>query len=472
MPTRTGFAMIAAVGAVLMVAAAPAAGQVRDFTGHKFVRVRVDSAKDLERIKEAGGELLTCEPRPGTVDVHVGPGGMERLQQAGLSVKLLSADISDFMTRHLHRAAGAGPFDDYMPLADIQQFMYDLVAQRPDLCSVSTIGFSIENRPIQVLHITGPTGGNKPGVFYHGLQHCREWIGGAMVLYLANHLVTNYDTDPCIHDLVDGTNIYLVPCMNPDGYNYTWTTYRLWRKNRRYNGSGIYGVDLNRNWGVGWGGPGASSSPSDETYRGPSAFSEPETQAMRDFMIAHPEIRAHMDYHSYSELILWPNGYTSAEPPQPDRDVFYNVGYRMQELIQSVHGVYYEAGPIYSTIYPASGGSCDWSYGAEGIFGFSIELRPGPNDFSPGFELPPSEIIPTCEENLPAILNLTEFVTSDLMMESTSHALTQMSAGAAAPVSVHVTEYVGTTVPGSVTMHYRYAPGAAYTDVPMTSAGG
>jgi len=447
-----------------------AAAQVVDYSGHQAVRVHVDSPQDIARIEAAGGELLTCCPRPGLVDVRVPPGGLDRLVETGLAVKLVSADIGPAMSRHLHRAVGAGPFDDYMPLAELEQFAHDLAALRPDLCNVTTIGFSLQNRPIVVMHITGPTGGDKPGVFYHGLQHAREWITGPTVMYLANHLLTHYDTDPCIQDLVDRTHIYLSPCVNPDGYAYTWTNNRLWRKNRRHNGSGIYGVDLNRNWAFGWGGEGASSSPSNETYRGTGPFSEPETQVLSSFMSSHPEIRAYMDYHSYSQLILWPYGFTSSEPSEPDRGTFYAVGNRMQELIQSIHGEYYEPGPIYTTIYPASGGSVDWAYGARGIFGFTIELRPV--SFSPGFELPPEEIIPTCEENLPAILHLTEFASSDLQIASSSSALVQMTAGVVSPVTANVQVFAGAVVAGSVKVHYRYAAGAEFTELIMTPAGG
>jgi hypothetical protein len=177
-----------------------------------------------------------------------------------------------------------------------------------------------------------------------------------------------------------------------------------------------------------------------------------------------------MDYHSYSQLILWPFGATSAEPPEPDRGVFYSVGYRMQELIQSVHGEYYDPGPIYTTIYPASGGSVDWAYGVRGIFGYSIELRP--TSFSPGFELPPEQIIPTCEENLPAILHLTEFAANDLAIESSSGALAVMTAGQDSPVTANVQVYAGGLVAGGMKMHYRYAPGALFTEIVMAPAGG
>ncbi len=442
-----------------------------DYAGHKLVQIDVRSPTDLKQIHALGGEPMSCHPHPGLTAVRIPPEAMPALAASGLDYKILSDDIGPATKRHLHRGFRTGPFDDYMTFAEIQTFLYDLQAARPDLCSVSTIGFSLQNRPVMMLHITGPGGGgNKPGVFYHGLQHCREWITGPAILYLANHLVTQYDADPCIQDLVDRTDIYLAPCVNPDGYVYTWNSDRLWRKNRRLNYDGSYGVDLNRNWGVGWSGPGASGNPSDPTYYGTAPFSEPETQVLRSFILNHPSVRAYMDYHSYSQLILWPYGYANIEPPAPDDATFWTLGLEMQRLIQDVHGEYYEAGPIYSTIYQASGGSVDWVYGDQGRFGFTIELRP--DSPFPGFELPPDEIIPTCEENLPAILRLTEWASSDLTVTLPDGPPQYLTAGTDTPMTLKIEPSVSTLAPGTAKMYYRYHPDAPFTETSMTDLGG
>ena len=111
-------------------------------------------------------------------------------------------------------------------------------------------------------------------------------------VYFADALIQRYDLDPQIQALVDGVEFTIVPIVNTDGYVYSHVTERLWRKNRRDNGDGTFGVDLNRNWSVDWGGPGSAGNTASNTYRGPTPFSEPETQAIRDFVLAHPEIRA------------------------------------------------------------------------------------------------------------------------------------------------------------------------------------
>src|SRR5205085_9403103 len=145
------------------------------------------------------------------------------------------------------------------------------------------------------LRITGPgSTTNRPAGLWWGGQHAREWATVPLPEYCAEQLLTKYATDPHIQGLVNSVEFIFVPIMNPDGYDYTWTTTRLWRKNRHSGIAGCgttVGVDLNRNWGYQWGGEGASTACNNETYRGPSAFSEPETQVMRNFVQANPRIR-------------------------------------------------------------------------------------------------------------------------------------------------------------------------------------
>ncbi len=145
------------------------------------------------------------------------------------------------------------------------------------------------------------------------------------------------------------------------------------------------------------------------TYRGTAPFSEPETLALSQFITAHPEIVAYMDYHSYSQMILWPYGYTWEPVLEPDWTLFETLALEMQSLIQGVHGKYYTQGPIHGTIYQAAGTAVDWAYGEAGRLAYTIELRPVG---SPGFLLPADQIIPTCEENLPAILRMSEWAWS------------------------------------------------------------
>ena len=149
-----------------------------------------------------------------------------------------------------------------------------------------------------------------------------------MALYVIGELTSRYATDARVRGIVDAREIWIVPNVNPDGSEYDIADgrYRSWRKNRQPNpGSEFTGTDLNRNWGYRWGCCGGSSGAfALETYRGPSAFSAPETRALRDFVFSRviggvQQIKTSIDFHAYSELILWPYGHTRADTTvQPD----------------------------------------------------------------------------------------------------------------------------------------------------------
>ena len=282
-----------------------------------------------------------------------------------------------------------------------------LAAQRPDLAEGFTVGTSIEGRPIKGLRISNDAaypGRRKAGMVFGATQHAREWIAPMVTMYLAEALVTRYDTDPAIKGFVDRIEFLIVPVVNPDGYVYAWTTDRLWRKNRRdIAGSACFGIDLNRNWGYQWGLPnGSSGDPCNDLYRGTAAFSEPETAAMRDFIVARPWVRYVHDMHSYGQWLLQPWGYTSAPPPR--HETYEALGAAMAQLIHAVHGRTYVHGPTYTTLYPVSGSASDWAWGAEQAYSFVFELRGN------GFILPPDQIIPNSEEILPAALHLADWI--------------------------------------------------------------
>ncbi|MGD2110741.1 MAG: M14 family zinc carboxypeptidase, partial [Phycisphaerae bacterium] len=218
-------------------------------------------------------------------------------------------------------------------------------------------------------------GTDKPGLMYHGAQHGNEVMGAAVVAYMAEHLLTNYDTDPEVRALVDNVEWYLLTVMNPDGYS----------DNDRYNANN---ADLNRNWG----GPGANPNP----------FSQPETAAMRDFFLAHPNVRAHLDFHTFGRMILWPWGHTP--DPCVDDPTFRMIGDDMAALIFQSRGTDYDRrGPIYTTIYPVNGDSVGYTYGELGVWGIGFEL-------GYSHSMPTSEIIPTCQEMAPAMMYLAEFI--------------------------------------------------------------
>jgi hypothetical protein len=247
---------------------------------------------------------------------------------------------------------------------------------------------------------------DEPDILFMGGTHAREWISVEVPFYLALYLVDAYSTDPDVKQLVDSREIWIVPIVNPDGLEYSRTVDRNWRKNRRDNGDGTFGVDPNRNFGYKWGLAGSSGDSANESYRGVAPFSEPETQAIRDFVATYDFI-ASMSYHSYTQQVFYPWGYTNDAPPH--EEYLSTMATAMAHEIKQVHGKTYTPLQV-ADHYVASGDSDDWLYGVYTIAAFTIELRPRykwENGGKP-FELPEDEIIPTWEENKPAALYLIE----------------------------------------------------------------
>lgn len=250
---------------------------------------------------------------------------------------------------------------------------------------------------------------NEPEVLYSGCHHARELMSVEIPLMFATYLLQNYGTNPTVTNYVNTREIYCLPIVNPDGLAYVQANHAganstWWRKNRRNNGDGTYGVDLNRNYSYQWGYDNVGSSPStsNATYRGPSAFSEPETQALRNFC-ANREFTMWLSYHTYGELLLYPWGYISDFTP--DQKVFAALGAELGA------GTGYAVGnPALGTIYLTNGGSDDWAYGEiatkNRIFSFTPETN---NVGQGGFAPAESYIQPTFDLLLNMNLTLLEY---------------------------------------------------------------
>ncbi|MFM9995879.1 MAG: M14 family zinc carboxypeptidase [Phycisphaerales bacterium] len=455
-------------------------GGVR-YDGHKVVQVDVRTARELTTTLALTDDVWSHRVGiGGQVDVRVSPEQLAAMQQAGLRFTVMIEDVqaqidaeAARLAARAHWAPGDGPgfFDDFHTYDEHRAFLQDLVNQYPNLASMIVVGQSLEGRDIFGIRITGPgSTANRPAAFYNAAQHAREWATPPVIAYIAEQLLTNYATDCRIQQLVDSVEFHLVPFVNPDGYVYTWTpNNRLWRKNRKPPpaGSTCFGVDTNRNWGYQWGGQGASTDPCSETYRGVAGFSEPETQAVRDYVSANPRFRSAMDFHSYSQLVMSPWAYTDALPP--DHPTFAMLNTRMQQAIESTYGLVYAAGPIFTTIYPASGGAVDWFYGAEGVYAFTIEVRPTGN---PGFLLPPDQILPNAIENYNAILELAGFTGDALLFELPSGPPATVPPNTPTPVQVAISSGSGAYYTGSGRLHSRIGGAGPFTLSPLTPLGG
>ena len=191
----------------------------------------------------------------------------------------------------------------YTSYNECVDFFKSAQKSNPNLFKVESIGKTWEDRDIIAVTITKDikTDKKKPALFYTGTIHAREWIGIELSLSFAKYILEHIDYDPQLNKLLDSSTLYMVPCANPDGFEYSRNHFSFWRKNRRVNGDGTFGVDLNRNFEIGFT---PNKDMSSNVYSGPHAFSEPETAALRDFVVGHKNITIALDYHSQGNVFF------------------------------------------------------------------------------------------------------------------------------------------------------------------------
>lgn len=442
------------------------AGSVR-YDGHKVVRATIKNARDLRTMEALSPDCWTDGSGIGKVDYRIAPETMEALDASGVEYTVLIEDVQALIDAERQGNQQDGWYDQYHTLAEIETYIQGLADTYPALAETFVVGSSLEGRPIRGIRIVGAGGsGGKPDVMYAGGIHAREWITTMAMPYLAETLLSAYGSDPELTGLVDRINFYIVPVQNVDGFSYTQSD-RMWRKNRRPNGDGTFGVDLNRNWATGWGGEGSSGSTNSETYRGTAPFSEPESQAMRDFLLSLPNFSGFMDIHSYGQLILQPYGYTPTYPP--DHATFQEIGANMEVAMESLYGTNYVHGNTYATIYPASGITQDWCYAEAGAWALGYELR---DTGQYGFLLPPAQIIPTSEECFAGCMELAKFLTTRLRFSFPNGLPAYVDPNAPMSVQVEITGVNGGSYqPGSGKAWSRIGVNGSYADSPLTPLG-
>lgn len=295
----------------------------------------------------------------------------------------------------------------YHTYAEMDSMLHGLADAYPNLTRLDTIGTSIEGNFIFALKISdnADVDEDEPEVLIVGCHHARELMSVEVPLLFAQYLLDNYGTSPEVTGLVDERETWIVPMLNPDGHiyvqnNHEGSSWQWWRKNRRDNGDGTFGIDLNRNYSYKWGydDVGSSPDPSSLIYRGSSPFSEPETQTLRDFCVGRSFTVA-LTYHSYGEMILFSWGY--APLYTDDHDLFIALGDSLGR-----GNDYLVGNTATGTIYVTNGDFDDWTYGDTStknrIFSYTIELNTLDEG---GFSPPESLIQPTFEKMLE--LNLT-----------------------------------------------------------------
>jgi len=327
-------------------------------------------------------------------------------------VRALGYDPVPLATGPSNLAAALNPnFGAYHNLAETMAEMSSYAAAHPSISVLDTIGFSLEGRPLVAIRISDQAGVNQgePEALILGCHHARELMSVELPLYVMRRLLDGYGVDPVLTQLVDTRDIWIVPIVNPDGYAYLQShtsgqSDSWWRKNRRPNSDGSFGVDLNRNYSFrwGWDNIGSSPTPSSDVYRGTAAFSEPETAALRDFVDAH-DFTISASFHSYGELFLYPWGYALLNTP--DQNVFESFGDSV-----SLQNGYRAGNPENGAIYLTNGELDDWLYGDTSqrskVFGFTFEMN---TDTQGGFDPADAVIQPTCETNWGPTLTLLRY---------------------------------------------------------------
>ncbi|KAK9307454.1 hypothetical protein QLX08_002253 [Tetragonisca angustula] len=300
-------------------------------------------------------------------------------------------------------ASGRLSFTYYPNYKEVNEYLTYLTQTYKNIASLITIGNSYEGRSMKVLKLS--TGGaNKPAIFIDAGIHAREWIAPATALYMVDLMLQSH------RDLLSKVDWYVLPVLNPDGYEYTHSSSanRLWRKTRSKTSSTCRGVDGNRNYDMQWMTIGASNNPCSDTYAGPKPFSEVENQHLRDFILARKgQIKAYLTFHSYGQYILYPWGWTSNVPANEPE--LRNLASQCAQAIAKSRRTRYTYGTSANALYPAAGGSDDWALGKADIkLSFTYEL-PGGNS---GFLLPASEIKPVGIETFEALKVTHQYVTS------------------------------------------------------------
>ena len=342
------------------------------YEGQMVVSVNIRTTKQLDAALDLAVSSWTERPGLGQVTLQINSSDLEAFKKLGVNPLVQINDLQahnqqqwsvhveqerlDIQNQtgpfkplnNLQRGASSHDeswFSNYKQLADIYAYMDAQIAAHPDMITKADFGDTIQGRDIFAFTITAPDepgnlAADRPVILWNGGQHAREWVSPMTVTYIASKLLDDADSDPEVAALLNSVRFVIVNVLNPDGYLYTWSNERYWRKNRRDNAGSSFGVDLNRNWNLAWSGDGASGDPFDDTYYGTAPFSEPETAALSNLAISYgDDLAAHIDYHTYSQLILWPLGYElGLVTPEPDRTHFQNLSGDMSSLIQSISG--------------------------------------------------------------------------------------------------------------------------------------
>lgn len=296
------------------------------------------------------------------------------------------------------RRDGVDPyFDDFRTYDEIHEW-YDSRCNSSSICSREVLGETYGRREIWGITINRNLPANAPKIFWECQIHAREWISAPTCSWQFDQLLLGHEAgSPSDADVIlDNFIVMIVPVVNPDGYAYSWTNDRMWRKNRRPSNNGCTGIDLNRNWPSHWV---ASSNGCSDSYPGTAAASEAESSAIGSWIESAGNVQFMIDFHAYGELILRPWGYSVVA--SEDEATLQLLGNGMRDAIRTVHNNAYVSQRS-AQLYPANGETTDYYYDVVSVngrsgsktkgWGFTFELR------GSSFVISEDEIIPQGEE--------------------------------------------------------------------------
>ncbi|KAM8953934.1 carboxypeptidase B-like [Pelodytes ibericus] len=405
---------------LLLASIAAVSAEPRTFVGEKVFRVFPQNVQQVEYIKSIASNTQLDFWRPDSVDlVEAGKSADFRvesevsydvqalLQQSEIPYEILIDDLQTALDKqHDSNIRAVHSYEKYNDLDTINAWSANVAAQNPGLVSRSQIGSSYQGRPLYLLKV-GKSAANKKAVFIDCGFHAREWVSIAFCQWFVKEAVESYGVDTQFTNLLNNLDFYVLPVLNVDGYVYTWTNNRMWRKTRSANaGSTCIGTDPNRNFNAGWCTAGASSRACDDTYCGSAPESERETKALANFIRSNlSSIKGYLTVHSYSQMLLFPYSYSYALAK--DHTELNTVAKNAVSALTSLYGTKYTYGPGGATIYLAAGGSDDWAYDTGVKYSFTFELR---DTGRYGFALPESQIKATSQETLLAVKSIANHI--------------------------------------------------------------
>ncbi|KAK5642669.1 hypothetical protein RI129_008836 [Pyrocoelia pectoralis] len=395
-----------------------AAAYAKSYDGYKLYRVHPTSEGQVDLLKKINDDRkidfwssLRFSGKP--IDVMVEPATQSLftsfLNMNGIAHEIVIDNIERIVKQEKMQqllaprsSRGSISFNKFHRFDEINAYLDTLAAQYPDLVQLETIGNSYEGRELKVIQISTNRAASKPAIFIDAGIHAREWLAPAQALYIIKELVENVEN----RRLLEKVDWHILPVMNPDGYEYTHTDERFWRKTRSQQ-DGCVGTDGNRNFGYHWGEIGASSWSCDDTFMGPSPFSEKETISVRDYILNRQrEIKLYLTFHSYGNYLLYPWGFTS-DLPYDDSEL-RGLAENVNAAIVEAGGDSYEIGTSTNVLYAAAGGSDDWAKGVAGIeLSYTIELPAG--RFG-GFNPSPTEISGHVQQTFEGVVVYGEYI--------------------------------------------------------------